>query len=397
MSTFNFTVRAMDDQKAYSDRQFSINVKNSLVNNLIVGGTADVFTTTDLDSVALTQRNGITPDNSFSGLSTQINRICYGNGIWCVQTSLTAYTISPDGINWTPYSLPSGYILAGGGGIQYVNNQFVVVMMLNDSSSGSIQTSGNSIAAVFTSDDLQTWTQLGGDISIAYNTMQTNPMYAPVPFKITFGQGRWVIGMSYNNWNASNSINTSNYGFSYDTTSATPVWTALFFPSIGSSIMGVPGGYQYINGMWIFGTSGTGPTSGSNVYFTSNDFTIWTERTLGSNLSYSYLCDFYYVNGVLVSVPVNKMSGTSIAGDPDTQGIFWSTDGITWNACSLPSLSRTSTMYGCYYNGKLILGSNSRDWLIESSDGKAFTRVNTPGTSTLLVLSEDVVGLGSIG
>lgn len=91
MTVFNFTLRAEDDRGAFSDRQFSIKVRNTLVDRYMVIDKNHAYTSIDL--VNWTTR----PDMGGAGCS-------YGGGNWMVWVGDSRYRMSPDGINWTQYT-----------------------------------------------------------------------------------------------------------------------------------------------------------------------------------------------------------------------------------------------------------------------------------------------------
>ena len=87
-TTFNFTVRAEDDQGAFADRDFSISVKNTVVDRYMVVDATDAYTSPDM--VTWTKRIGQ------GGTSVQ-----YGGGKWMVPYGTTwTYRLSTDGVNF---------------------------------------------------------------------------------------------------------------------------------------------------------------------------------------------------------------------------------------------------------------------------------------------------------
>lgn len=90
-STYNFTVRAEDDQGAFADRDFSIVVKNTSVDRYMVVDATDAYTSPDM--VTWTKRNG-----------QGGNAVSYGGGKWLIHygpsAGSTTYRISNDGVNF---------------------------------------------------------------------------------------------------------------------------------------------------------------------------------------------------------------------------------------------------------------------------------------------------------
>lgn len=87
MATYNFTVRAKDESGAFSDRDFSIQVKNNLIDRMMLVASDHVYTSPD--GITFTQRDG--KGGTFGG--------CYLDK-WFVQTGVSTYRTSPDTINW---------------------------------------------------------------------------------------------------------------------------------------------------------------------------------------------------------------------------------------------------------------------------------------------------------
>ena len=88
MATYNFTVRAEDDRGAFSDRTFSIQVQNNLVDRMLVVNPTDAYSS--VDGVNFTKRTGM------GGYYAH-----YLLNQWVVVNSVDAYRISKDTINWT--------------------------------------------------------------------------------------------------------------------------------------------------------------------------------------------------------------------------------------------------------------------------------------------------------
>lgn len=87
MATYNFTVRAKDESGAFSDRDFSIQVKNNLIDRMMLVASDHVYTSPD--GITFTQRDG--KGGIFGG--------CYLDK-WFVQTTTSTYRTSSDTINW---------------------------------------------------------------------------------------------------------------------------------------------------------------------------------------------------------------------------------------------------------------------------------------------------------
>lgn len=87
MAIYDFTVRAEDNQGAFADRNFSIEVQNNLVDRIAVTNGTHVYSS--VDGINWTQRTGK------GGLS-----IRNFNGLWCVLDGYRVIRTSTDCINW---------------------------------------------------------------------------------------------------------------------------------------------------------------------------------------------------------------------------------------------------------------------------------------------------------
>lgn len=93
-TTFNFTVRAEDDQGAFADRDFSMTVRNTMVDRYMVVDATDAYTSPDM--VTWTKRAG-----------QGGNAVSYGGGKWLITPIVNAssYRLSVDGVNFASYPL----------------------------------------------------------------------------------------------------------------------------------------------------------------------------------------------------------------------------------------------------------------------------------------------------
>jgi hypothetical protein len=88
MATYNFTVRAKDETGAFSDREFNIEVRNTMVDRILAINASNAFAS--VNGETWSQRTGV-------------------GGIWCdnllgrwiIATSATGYRVSDDTLNWT--------------------------------------------------------------------------------------------------------------------------------------------------------------------------------------------------------------------------------------------------------------------------------------------------------
>lgn len=94
-TTFNFTVRAEDNQGAFADRDFSIVVKNTVIDRYMVVDNTDAYTSPDM--VTWTKRPG---QGGF--------QVKYGGGLWVVcagtYNSVPTFRLSTDGATFAAYT-----------------------------------------------------------------------------------------------------------------------------------------------------------------------------------------------------------------------------------------------------------------------------------------------------
>lgn len=326
MSTFNFTVRAIDDQDAYSDREFSINVKNTSIVKAVLADGSNVWTSTKPGTDAFIQRPSVTTSSISGG-----NPITYGNGIWIASNSSSYYT-SLDGINWTPQSYPtyqaSTYINDTGNAvptssvpltnIRYNNGLFFYIV--------SYATSATTIGYMyaFSSTDGVKWTQFGVSM-IGSPSVSNNNSPAIHQNFVYDGTDLYITTMS--------SAIASKTGYYRTYTSNAVTWKYVPVTDTAGTARSMSGIY-FINGLWMLGT--TGPT-----YLTSNDLVTWTVRTPSSSYISIGAQSAYmiYLNGSLILLFRNYVSSNwvyYVASSSD--GINWTIqNGLSWSV--QPSLA----------------------------------------------------------
>lgn len=366
MSTFNFTVRAMDDQKAFSDRQFSINVKNDQIVSTILADGSSIWTSTDFGTDALIQRPTITTSSIMTG-----NPVAYGNGTWVASNSTSYYT-SPDGINWTSRSYPTvndttystefpsdiPRTSAVYFNITFKSNTFI--LMVNFYTSGS-----RNALYIFTSDDAVNWTQMGNTNAVS-GSLGSSYFYAVNPDIVYDGTTIYFI---YGTTSSSSALISSSYYVKSVTDPSTGniTWTSVSIKDSGGTARSVMGLY-YINGLWIAANT-------TSTYLTSNDLVTWTTRSSGIT---SRFTPFYYVNGSLVTF----FSSVLMSGS-NKMGFYSSNDGVSWKGVAM-SASISGTPEVVMYNGSLYVTPSNSTTLYMTSDGATSSIVNYAVPSTTI-------------
>lgn len=189
MAKYNFTVRAEDNQGAFADRTFNIEVQNNLVDRIAATDGTHVYSS--IDGTTWTQRTG-------KGDS----RIYYLNGKWVVMnagTYLRIKRVSSDCINWTETT--SGVMKIVSGGVtedishidfphsfkhSYIENGYVYMYV------GLALVSGNSYYGIVRTNDFITYEVCGYSGSEPISTLaHTAPFTEGLPAVST-----WINNMS---------------------------------------------------------------------------------------------------------------------------------------------------------------------------------------------------------
>ena len=102
MALYNFTVRAEDSTGAYADRQFSIDVKNTLVERFLVVSNDHAYSSAD--GKTWTERSG-----QGGALAKRVGKLWFvGNRASFNHCPTNVnFRVSPDAINWQTRKLPN--------------------------------------------------------------------------------------------------------------------------------------------------------------------------------------------------------------------------------------------------------------------------------------------------
>lgn len=118
MATYNFTVRAEDETGAFSDRDFAIEVRNTVVEKFIAISSVHAFTS--IDGINWTERSGQGGDLVMRTGEYWIITQKSHNSYYC----LPEIKISKDGINWNTHYLPTGFNYTSAQSFVYVNGEY---------------------------------------------------------------------------------------------------------------------------------------------------------------------------------------------------------------------------------------------------------------------------------
>lgn len=355
MTTFNFTVRAIDDLGAFADRDFSIKIRNTLVDRFVLTTSAHAYTSTD--GLSWTQR----PNIGASTISNNMNNpVIYGNGKWMIKHNIFSqtYRLSSDGINWVDHTMSpaTGGPTSGSSAVfamSFVNGRFCFVA----SDSGTP-------FHLFTSMDGLTWTKSASAFSVTNFTAG----------KITYGGGRYVI----------TNINSSATIPYVTTVDDGQTWQLGSYTTMGANPSGrFRAGFNYINGLWIAPNCLFTTTNNQIMY--SNDFVTWNARTITFPVANYIPNQIVYGNGVLVMTFNRPNSGTGSTNSYMTSldGINWTTRTLTANFTGTSSNSTLNT-FCHYFNGKFYLMSDTNSVIAsERSLRTSVDGVNWESSDTL--------------
>lgn len=385
MTEFNFTVRATDNLGAFADREFSINVRNTIVDRWVatVNGGSVI---TSPDGINWTyQQNIITGSNAWSGTSGQTasrGQVCHFNGKWFINAA-THIVTSTDAKTWTSTPFPtinfSGQvytpILTQ---LNYMNpnwakstsNIGIVVTVL--SSNVNIYRS-----VLFMSSDGVNWTEKW------VQTDNVSGSILPQSSRVIYGNGKWVIS-------ANRRTLTSGQTVGYVSSDEGDTWLPVTIPT--SSFAG--GDITFINGKWIL------PRNDVQAYYISDDLVNWSYQTYSTPIQTNFrFFDWNYGNGV-ISVFPDLLTNVSGSG---WNRVYSSVDLVNWTETTLPTYPVgnfgsgtitggyprpvTTSVYrpsSAFYNGQFIFGVSTTNGqpttagLLSSTDGKTYTKLNLP-------------------
>lgn len=335
MATYNFTIRATDNVGAYSDRDFSLTVNNTVYDRFVAVGNTGLIRS--VDGSTWTFEDGLT------GIGVN-----FGGGQWLVWTNGTTLRRSVDGTNWVSYtpvftggpSTPSSVNYA-----RYVNGQWIALATTASTTPGLSE---------YTSPDAITWTYQATVVATS-NTFSADFDADP----------------------AGNMVTRDGAGIMYRKDGVTKVWSRVGASTTFPYVQAVSGSIRYYNGLWIY-VSGYAANA-SACYATSVDAINWVVRPAPVSLH-----GLIYVNGRILSMQF--ASGTT---NNDT--MYASTNaGRTFAGfgSSSPKPTTMNTGQGrqpmAYFGGTLILAQSASNTICRSvDDGATTTRVTVPGLTSI--------------
>ena len=375
MPTYNFTVRATDDLGAYADRDFSINVRNTIVDRYLLLSGTSVYGSSNLSE--WTERPNASASTALQFTNTSIglnfnSKVFFLNGRWItykfapnstIPYSLLSY--SDDGINW---------IL-----IDEINIDDVAYNMNtnNQNHIGSLCVESGKLYAYFS----QTYTtglsnnsvMISSEDGINWTTVSSSTFVnANHHFRFTKCNGSWF----YTGFPGSSVTNSTRMIYKSTNAEGTE-WTTITLPGViidNYRLVGV----KYFNGMYIVMGNRT-------TYYTSVDGVNWVSRTMPSLGNWEIPTDIVYGNGRLVMTTMHfKTAAQSYA--MSASKVYTSVDGINWRTSSFDSYAEGSGSVGingainCVFsNGRFIISAwptnNGTGGLRVSYDGLTWTTI----------------------
>ena len=361
MPTYNFTVRATDESGAYSDRDFAINVRNTIVDRYVIAyaGTTynEVLTSTNAQS--WTERAGALPLNIANSSTTSAastnSGILYGNGRWFAWQYLASNnircSISTDGINWTHYTSiildesPNSLYKDKVSRFFFINGEFCAVVGYTPSGGSTVR------VGLIRSEDGINW--YSGDPTGSITSGLASASHLDPSNMLNFINGSWYYATSNGTFKSTNGS----------------TWVSQATPAANASFRG----WYYFNGLWMVPDQGT-----TSRVFTSNDGITWVARPLTLPAS-TKPSKIIYGNGRLV------MTLRNIGNASDINCVMTSVDGINWEPQTFETYGKPPQTYSllghstpCVYsNGLFILGST----VTNPSTGTPGLRVSTDGVN----------------
>ena len=366
MATFPFTVRAIDSENAFSDRQFSINVRNTRVERYLIIDPTNAWTSNDLVNWTIRLGQGGT-------------HCAYGNGMWMVIAS-TGVRTSADGINWT--FTPTASLV-----VTRPNGDAATWTAPTSNYAQGIATSLSFAAGRFWFTSLIGSTAGGGGGHALYSSADgINWRFQPIPITST---GSWIQGGAATTFIAnskrtlvdvgnntlvfnSNTIDSATPALNligYQSTDGGVTWTGLRRNDLPASAAQASGYLTRFNGVYYAFTTppqGQGGTfTGTPInYAYSTDGSNWINSTLSvgnAGVAATFtnhptvVC--HYVNGQLIVLGSRGGGNTATAGHLQTSsvnGTSWTIDPNRIKSYHSSTPSTVPNASWSYRNGVLL-------------------------------------------
>lgn len=371
MSTFPFTVRATDSEGAFSDRQFSITVRNTRVERFMAISGTDVWTSPNGTDWTIRPGQGGT-------------QCAYGNGTWVVLAT-DGVKRSTDGISWTftplaqvPLTLENGS--AGtfpafnntaqvtNGPMRFVAGKFIVTQVTNSNFHS------------YQSVDGITWNRVTIGVNVA--SYGTGILSGSAP-ELSEDNGVIFLNQPYNGLTPSA---MNNMGWRSNDGGATwiPVRNVAAAGNQSSIFL------TRINGLFFAVRANT---QGALTYQYSVDGSNWINSSLPAGGATSEPRNVMYANGVLYMAPRrNSTSATqALTVWTSTNGINWTANNSIkiWNTGGSPHNTQFVYRNGIFL-GAAMIASTSNDTSVTLASPGPGLRFSNNGTTWTQVLLRDI-------
>lgn len=340
MATYNFTIRATDNAGAYADRNFSLNVNNTIYDRFVTVSNTGLCRSPD--GINWIYESGLTGTG-----------VGYGGGKWLVWSQGSALLrSSSDGTSWSTYTPTlTGYTGTWNGAMhaKYRNGAWTAFM----------QNSGGLVEEWISADAI-TWTR-----GATVGTLTLGSPYNVGDFDWD-AAGNQVIYLNLNStfqiqYRAANALSYTNVTIA----NATSYYNSNFQYS---------GNVRYYNGLWIIQPAGTATPLTSVDPAGAN----WTPRS-----SFSAQVGLIYLNGRILSAPFQPTVQSSKLNESTNAGrTFAPRTGST--AGQLPGFNNNWMRQPlCYAGGTLIaVGQVGVNTVYRSiDDGLTFNAQAIPGAN----------------
>lgn len=320
-TTFNFTVRAEDDQGAFADREFSIKVRNTVVDRYMITDSVDAYTSPDLVNWTKRANQG----------GYAVN---YGGGKWMVTVDLNTatYRISTDGVNFETRSLTTS--IAGLTGLAGILVDHEIIWHNGywwvHCRATSIGWTGYKYFLIKSSDGLTWNTVAEHNLGQASSTTPT-----------IVGDEMFIV------------VNSAIYSINTTTGTTSPFSPNLPAMNLGTGTITILPPYR-INGLWIFPRHSI--TAFGSYY--SADRINWYAGEIASSHSGRTYDRSTYINGVIFAQ--YRLTAASSGSGP-----LMSSDGKKWTTAATGFSSAINSGTKCFIfmtKGKVhfILGAGRR-------------------------------------
>lgn len=383
MTEFNFTVRATDNLGAFADREFSINVRNTIVDRWVatVNGGSVI---TSPDGINWTyQQNILSGANIWSNTNIQSaarGSVGHFNGKWYINAG-SQYITSTDAKNWNVMAYPT---------VTYEGNVYTAGTAQTAYGEGNWAKSSTNIgimipmysanAGYYRSILMMTSDGINWQSKWIQNANISSGI-SPINSKVIYGNGKWLIS-----GNRRDNLPTIGYVSSDEG----ETWSTV--PAPAGAYLG--GDIFFVNGKWV------ATRAQDQSMYISDDLVNWSYQTYSTpvNTNFRYW-NWNYGNGVISVFPElsTNLNGAS------WNRIYSTVDLVNWTETTLPtypvvnngagtigtvyvrgSASAIARVSSAFYNGQFIFGTSysssagTTGGLLSSTDGKTYSKLTLP-------------------